>query len=81
MLMVQGLGFCFWAHATTSSKAQGKEVLKKQAVYLELWKFTTRTSFSCCIARDTVILVVQVSGNKTIFFKIVVAVVATEQYT
>lgn len=39
MLMVEGLGFCFWPHAATSSKAQGIEVLEKQAVYLKL--FTT----------------------------------------
>lgn len=74
MLIVQGLGFCFLAHATTSSKAQ--------AVGFKL--LTTQTSSSCCTASNTVILVVQVSGNKTIFLIVVslfvsdVAVVATE---
>lgn len=37
MLMVQGLGFCFWANATASSKAQGREVLKnKQCIWNSL---------------------------------------------
>lgn len=60
---VQGLGSCFWARAATSSKARGRDAQKEQAVYAEL--FTTQTSFSWHGASSTVILVVQVSGNKT----------------